>query len=837
MKRFCIIKALILAFCTTGLPLAAQDSGMLPNGTAWYLISDTSRKGRADFALVQKNRQDVEASRRALRKLQNFQEEPPYMFLCRKGVGFGQNGLISYPGTSTVFEFRDVPSFDEAAADSTLLILFDIMRECPAEQAVIVCGDISVPKLADRIQMLSLTVPRRQKTEKGKHTAATAADSCRIELKATRRQRAVTICAEYISPRVPAEKFNTPLTSVTGKLSLTLSELMRRRLERAYRKEGIACCGISCPYAGSLDSPFNERHAFSVTVDRKDSRKALEILSGELSSLDRFGTDMVEFTEVEVPWPSDTRTPLQRCVWNYLYGLPLNTVKSGDITRKRLPVETRKALFDKFCSAILDSSDGLRLTMELPEGYTPDFDPGVLFKKAWTDPDSLKFLSHAADSARFDMPNARVRLKSASQDKISGGKMWIFSNGTRVVYRETDNPGKRFTFSVLLKGGYSGIPDIKAGQSAFLGDMFSLRKVAGLGAEEFHETLQSHGIRMRAGSDISGLRINGSAPVSKLQLTLLSLLSCAKNSAPDKEAFKYYLECEKIAEDVRRYSDQGLWDLLYSHLHKGYLFPEIKRCDVADTLFQEAAEKYFTARFARFNDAIIVLEGHFDEAALQKTLCKTIGAFPVSKQTAAPRQKADDRISGIWYSSYRKASEAPAGDGKVALAMSIAAETPVGMNSTVDFLVACQYIKEALTGALVQYGLRAELHPDVELYPRERFVLNILCLPVMQNGLPQGISPAGGKKTMEVLRRFILTIDASRIDEVWLNGVKNNMESSLKADINSPGGAHKYAAARYLFGKDFASGCSDAIGNCSRESVARIVDALKGGSRIEYSLQ
>jgi len=832
LKIFLIVSLVVLP-CRG---LFAQISGTLPNGTSWYLMEDLSKKGRADYALVQKDWKNIPQARLALDTLENFKDGSPYMFLVEKGVSYGENGMISYLGTSTVYEFRDVPTFDSAAADSTLLVIFDIMRECPASQAVIICGDIKAQQLADRIQTLSLTIPRKQQSKHdtaGKESPNKAAPT--VFISHSGKKEACRISLEYSTPRIPNDKFNSPLPYVTARLSSELSKIMKNRLEDSFRKADIPAVGIDCPYFGSLSSPFEEKHCFSAVVSVADCSRALRLMSGELSALDKAGSDKDEFRENGGEWISDSRTPMQKCLWHYLYSIPMKTASSDKLDNKILPEETRKNLFDNYCSALLNPNTPT-IRIELPRNTSVSFNPNTEFLKGWSEAPEVQFTSHLNDSVSFASPKMRLKVKFNSTDKVSGGQLWTLSNGTKVVYKKTDALNGDFLFSIILKGGYSSIQNIQAGQSAFLGDLFLLRNAGKMSSSDFNATLRSHGISMQASTDISGLCIKGEAPESKLPLVFRALLSCAKEGSPDQVALSYYKKCERLRGDLRQYSEQGLWDLLYNRMRPDYKFKETKDVDVLDESFQKAAEKYYAAQFSHFNEAVVIIEGNFDETLLQKNLCRALADFP-SSNTPSVRQKTADKMKNVWYTTTCEASTAPAGDGRRALAMSIAANIPVGINSTADFYLASLFIRESLNQSLAPFGMRVELHPGFELYPKERFILNILCLPCPEEGLPAGVNTASSVKAMEVMRNTIEKLDCSSVKDAWLNGVKAELSDKMGKEFKSTDGIMYYSRMRYLFGKDLVSDYSQAVKICSRESVNTILKALSTGSRVEYTLR
>ena len=173
MRRFFIFLLLAFLFAlpdglsAQGLPTLKKapeiTTGKLPNGVSYYLVTNPNNKGYADFALVQKGQRNIDAARSALVHLPHFTSPKPYEFLASKGIGYRRQGYVSYPKGATVFRFEDVPIFDSAASDSTLLLMFDLMGTCPGEQALVISGDIELKSLRDRMSVFSLSITPRSR--------------------------------------------------------------------------------------------------------------------------------------------------------------------------------------------------------------------------------------------------------------------------------------------------------------------------------------------------------------------------------------------------------------------------------------------------------------------------------------------------------------------------------------------------------------------------------------------------------------------------------------------------------------------------------------------------
>ena len=114
-----ILLAVSAGMSAQDLPTFGQQdgitSGRFSNGLSYYIVPNTSSKGYANFALVQKGIDNQEDARSAL----------GYEFLASKGVGYTRDGYISYAGGAAIFNFKDVPTFQSVALDSTVILIFN----------------------------------------------------------------------------------------------------------------------------------------------------------------------------------------------------------------------------------------------------------------------------------------------------------------------------------------------------------------------------------------------------------------------------------------------------------------------------------------------------------------------------------------------------------------------------------------------------------------------------------------------------------------------------------------------------------------------------------------
>ena len=140
---------------------AAITVGALQNGISYYLVTNPAMKGIADYALVRKGAADTLSTRKELSSLPHFNKTVPYRFLARKGIGCRPEGYFTIEEGHTVFRFDEVPVFDAAAADTTLLMLFDLIGNQPFQHAIVIAGDINAANILQKMNVFQMMVPAR----------------------------------------------------------------------------------------------------------------------------------------------------------------------------------------------------------------------------------------------------------------------------------------------------------------------------------------------------------------------------------------------------------------------------------------------------------------------------------------------------------------------------------------------------------------------------------------------------------------------------------------------------------------------------------------------------
>jgi hypothetical protein len=237
---------------------------------------------------------------------------------------------------------------------------------------------------------------------------------------------------------------------------------------------------------------------------------------------------------------------LLRLIQAYLYGTDLAPASAAKdfLSKRQLPIAAGTGLFNQFTAALLDKKENLTLTVDTPG---VPFDPEEIearYLSSWSRPQQRMFYRpHFSDTLSLAGPSGRLKMKLEAAEPVTGGVIWHFSNGMKVVYKKAETAGQ-FQYAFLFRGGFSSVPGLKKGEGAFVSDILGFYDVAGKNCSDFNAMLEANGIKMERRVGISDMLLTGTAPTSKLTLLLESVLSLTRDRKFNAEAYDYYLRSE-----------------------------------------------------------------------------------------------------------------------------------------------------------------------------------------------------------------------------------------------------------------------------------------------------
>ncbi len=843
----------ISSFLMTGqevvsLGVASEiTKGSFPNGIEYYLVSNPSQKGFADFALVRKGGSDRELDRALLDSLPHFPGRPPYKFLADHGAGYTQEGYIRDHSDGRVFSFSNLAVHESEVVDSVMLMLLDIAATSRNPQAVVVSGDVDTKEIEDRLTLLSMMVPQLDRRGPQSSYSWNPRDSLNVIFTYNSTLDVAAISVTYAARRTPLELMNTVQPMLTRAYAEMLGHIVGNRIERIFRSKNIPLAEVRFRYQDSSETPDNEHYQFTLFTSWDYLNEATREFASILSMLDSTGVTRPEYEDARTWIESGTgaavveasitnREYVSKCIASYLYGANLASAESvsGYISGRSLPIETELALFNGFVSALLDPSRNLTLRYDVP---FKGIDRRVMrntFASAWANPveSGVTYEGFSADTLLAQRRSKKLRLSSETTEPITGGKMWTFSNGIKVIYKNIDTPSE-FRYCLMLREGVASVPDLGYGESAFVEDMLKISNIAGRKAEDFKSMTESNGITMDVEAGLSDFRIYGSAPEKKFPLLMRVLLAIAGDRQPDSTAFDYYRRSEALRIDMGALSPRNVNALMDSIIRPNYYYTDRKLIDNLGEDLPQRAENYFREIFSKVNNGVLVLVGDLDEEEVKKELLRTLSGFETQKIYVS-RPKVSSRFASGSVTYTVESLPGLVGGGEIGVNVAISIPMSFNMRNYVAFKAAGACLERELVRQLADLGAYVEVTDRIEVFPSEHMTLYINCRPCRQGGLPASVSPAEPLRVLEAVRKVTHRIDEVEISESDLKAYKESLLNSFESGKSDSRSILEAVRMRYSEGKDVISGFNDAVNSLSVESLKELLLSLMEGTEVEY---
>lgn len=861
-----IASFLVLALCfpiivpaedLPSLPAASNiRAGSLPNGVNYYIVQNSSHKGMADIALVQKvGKADEEprqkgsvtvAARAALTDLPHFSHNSPFGYLNGKSILPSSTGFVRAGEEATIYRFENLVQARKAdIVDSTLLLVFDIISRgnekmdkmyAPENQAIIVSGDIEPDAIRGKMDILSMFIPKKSSSPKERPYEWRPSDKAEAELLPACGK--VGVYAEYSSPRSAAEDMATVLPLVSSRYAKELEIALRRRLGTVLEKERIPYASIDFSYTGSGDTPYDEKVRMGIRTTEAYLEKAAASLASVLSSLDANGVTENEFRAAENEFRLNmadrygidlvtNASCVDKCISAFLYGSSLASDKTNSafFSRRDMDITTSTMLFNNFVSALLDRDRNLRLEFRTDN---PEADAQALasaFRNAWGSFGKDAERCFMADTSMLKKSSGKAKIRQEMPEPLTGGQTWTFTNGIRVIFKQVGNDG-HFSYSWLVKGGYSYMQDIRPGESAYLGDLIGTFRKGGLSGREFNDMLNSNGISLETTVSISDLTISGSALSPKFPLLVKSLISLAYDREEDKAAFGFLRD--RIALGLME--DDPVQARLDSLMNRDMKMSGYRRKLALEDDFQRRAARYYDDCFSRMNDGVLIIVGDLDPEQTKKTLTQYLGAFRTDKAYAYRSRGAENRIRSR--STMVRTADKPALGVELSAAFNYTAENFMAAN------IAAIFMEDAVAKAAAKDGWILDARSSILMFPEESLVMDFLLERADPDGLPASmVCETSARTVLAHIREAISRAGAAGIDEDELKIGKSILSNLYKSWSDDPKTLTRLLVLRYSYGKDLLSDYAGKISSVTVRSVNPIMASLSRDGIAEYVQQ
>lgn len=799
--------------------------GTLPCGVTYYMVTDPAAKGYADVAVIQRDEPLSSAKREGLHSA----------FFGRMGIDPGPEGFLSDWDGSTVYHFRDVPVYRPEVLDSTLLYTFSQVALSRAEQAVIVSGDIDAVELKKKMDIFSMLVPRMLVRES--HAPDYVWEPSPAPVVNVRADGEAEVSVTYSGARIPFDYMNTAQAIVTDIFGGEFLALLQHRLERNFRDAGLAYGEIGFRSLRSGDYGGDERYTVYVRVRPDQLDPAMRVISSTLGEMDAFGVVVDEFREAKqsiLPAFRRRAASLQpagayvnRCIANFLYGANLAPTDEAlrYFARKNVADSTETRLFNQFADALLEQLSNLTLEFRgAPDSLDHDaalfyYNLAYLYGSVARSGKDYSWRSQDTLGLQFNCP--RVKIRNEKKEAVTGGTLWTFSNGMRVVFKPVKGSGM-FSYAWQFNGGLAQIPDLREGEGAYIGDMLALYDVGGLPAAQFRDLLAANGIVMDTEVDLHSMAVSGNAPSDRFPLLLKSFLALANTRSINVAAFGAYSRRAQL--------EQGSLDERLSQmLHPAYRYSPARQVSALSSLTQQKAEKYFADRFSRVNDGTLILSGDLDEDFVKRLLQRYLGGFRVLRGSVVRKAVDLPTLSGV--TTYREKG------GRPGIHILMDAEYAMTVDHFYTAQVAVPALRQVLTRTLAGSGYASEVQLRYMAQPEERFQLLVSCHPVSPEALPADVQPLSEEQLLRLVQSALENASATSPDATDLAAWKKRLEADAKALLSTPDGFVATLLARYSANKDMTSRYQEGINGVNAAGVQQFLRTLSAGGRIEYLVQ
>ena len=821
-------------------------AGVLPNGLSYYIVSNPKTKGLADFALVQKvgtsdiGEQAHNVAQGALASLPRLQSMTPQSFLVSSGVRADKNGFVKVMEDATIYHFKDIV-LEKENIDSLLLVMMDIVGKTysPSDQAVVISGDVDAALYESKLKMLSYMISAESPMERGEERAWTGRENAEFEIMTDSSVEYVTVTASWLSARIPEDFMGTVRPSICSMFMNELGLLAQERIEQRLRRDGVPVADLGYEYKGSRDNCGPERLSVSLTVAPENAEKAIIALASTLSALEK-GTAAVHEVEMvkrkyltSLAKRSETvcssnAAQVASCVSAFLYNASQSSVYDEYKFLKYRKVDPLVELgyFNGFASAVLDGQRNLSVTC-LTNGTIGMSAEDVkdTFLRAWdAEPDTF-VCAQSLDSLPITVSAPAVKLKSSKPDPFSGGVVWTFSNGFKVVYKRQDT-SRRMYYALALNGGYGNIRGLSKGEGAYVSDYIKLSRVAEADARSFALELEENEIVLNPSVNMANTIIEGSAPEIDVEKMIKVISTFVREREYDPQAFEYYKSCL----DVQRKTSEGGYGrrlvAIDSLMCPAYGYSSLKFSGNITEDFPAKVEAFWEHQCRKTNDGVLVLVGNIEETWLRKMLQNHIGDFMTTDRGYQRVNVSYQPESGA--TTYTVKGDRCSIDVVMSSQMAFTSENHVAGKIAAEILK--QMVSEALSGT----GMYMDLAHEFRIYPHERFSVMITLAEADPKGLILEEGVSGPMEVLSRLRKVLANLPEVKITNDDIKHWKNMMKAQRKVDVQDPQYWIRAVAMRYLDGKDLTTAYDTKVDAVTPERVMDILSSLSSTSRIEY---
>lgn len=845
------------------LPVLPSDkavkTGVLPNGTSYYIVSNNEAKGVADFALVQKTGTDnipdtasyrtVSVARDALSVLPRSGGLPVQDFFMSHGVNPGREGFVKVTDNATEYRFENVLLSSPEVLDSALLVLLDMVDRVsyaedpflrkwysPSDQALIIAGDVDASAVAQKMKLISYMTPSVPSSPRKEYVWEERDTALYIKVPPLHDSLA-TFTAVWNSSRTPREYMNTVQPVIYEMFLAELGMLAEEYITDGLRSRNIPYAEVKSGHRTSIQSSGDEAFSVSVSVSPEDFQETVKVVAEAVGRIDAGRADVRDLMRMKdicmelskdmwmKPMKSNSEH-IDKCVAAFVYNGSLASLKSKAdfIAGRALADTTELRLFNSISSALLDPERNLSVSYSLP---IPEDTLRAVLSEGWeagTAYEDSTVRYTADDILPFVYDGGKIKVTEKA-DHMSKGTEWTFSNGFKVVYRRMP-AGKRMYYNLALNRGFGSIDDLIKGEGGYISDYFMLSRICGMPADEFMAVLSSEGMSMDVYAGLNATMISGHADDDDLDFMMNALLSVLYARTADEDAARYYESCEPLRHALRMNSNSQMVSKVNEIMCPDYKYVSYKMMDHLSPDLSERAEGLFSSISQQTNNGVLVLVGDVEPVALRKKLMAYAGQFK-STDVAFRKPLVRYQPASGW-STYTVEGDRNSVD------ISLSVPLPLTADNYMAAEVAAMVLKKHLSDAIADTGMYLDIIHECRIYPNERINFHLSLNEISEYGFSSGTTHSGSIDALNIVRSVLSGTKGLDVSKEEVEAFKGQIKAGIEMEMKEPFYWLNVISRRHLAGKDFTTNYDARIKSVTVDKVKAIIAKLNEGTRVEY---
>lgn len=703
----------------------------------------------------------------------------------------------------------------------------------PDLQCVIVVGDVDAAKVETQIKSLFSTIPKPAKTQKREYYKIPQFPGVKSVVLKDKEYNKTTVEITMLKQPLKDEYKKTNLPYIQDYMDDAVFFLLQNRIRDGVVEQGLPIYDVEINKGIYLG--IDKTDAYSITFQTLPSSvyQSVAFVSNELKKILRTGFSRQEFNStIDLYWKRlengyDNRSTfandiyLQRALNAYFNGYSLASTEMNFEIMKDVLYSIGMNDLNNYAQALLSQENNVVICCKMPDA------PGVApinenrLEHSLTDALSHDIGTSSQKTATWPevVLTDNVEVTEQEEDGLSGEKVFVLSNGARVVLKNANVNGDTISFRAVSNGGFSLLKGVNIGNRDFFNDVLNISKIGGVGISEMKRLYAYNHMDLDCRISPSTEEIYGWSTSAALDKLLDGIYLNFTQRGEDKTAYDVYKQRIIYYTQYNSISPEGIFtDSVNYYNNSNKKFVETIKPSEIEAYNYSTLHKNLSSRFSNAADFTFIFVGDSLEQYLPE-IAQHIGNIPGNpeeKETSLllPNYRTKGNVSRRFFAKMR----VPTTFADVTYSMSCAPSNKTFLLSR----IAENYIGSFINEHLSKTISNIEVKSDLEFYPENMNVLNI-------NFQSDSLNAT---KALSEIDLQLQNIADGKIDSKEWNKIIFNMAKLFKGEKENAGELINYLSIKYVNDYDLYFELDD-IQSITKEDFAQFIkEMLADGNKV-----